>query len=156
MNINKEKKRYQSDAITAEQVKNQIKKVNDYWQSNHPVHANAFWHPAAYHTGNIAAYDVTGVEAYKKYMFALLGKPGFEKEKEEYILDDNKINYLLKVAPIVKFKEDLELMNDTQIETLFDVAVEEKLTDYSKCQELKKLTGKDVLKQVQLASDDEE
>ena len=47
-------------------------------------------------------------------------------------------------------------MNDTQIETLFDVAVEEKLTDYSKCQELKKLTGKDVLKQVQLASDDEE
>jgi hypothetical protein len=79
-----------------------------------------------------------------------------EKEKEEYILDDNKINYLLKVAPIVKFKEDLELMNDTQIETLFDVAVEEKLTDYSKCQELKKLTGKDVLKQVQLASDDEE
>jgi glucose-6-phosphate isomerase len=28
-------------------------------------------------------FDQPGVEAYKKNMFALLGKPGFEKEKEE-------------------------------------------------------------------------
>ena len=44
-----------------------IKKVNTHWQSTHPTHANAFWHPAAYHTGNMAAYEVTGEEAYKKY-----------------------------------------------------------------------------------------
>ncbi|MNC76614.1 Glucose-6-phosphate isomerase [compost metagenome] len=28
-------------------------------------------------------FDQPGVEAYKKNMFALLGKPGFEQEKEE-------------------------------------------------------------------------
>ena len=30
----------------------------------------------------INPFDQPGVEAYKKNMFALLGKPGFEKEKE--------------------------------------------------------------------------
>lgn len=82
--------------------------------------------------------------------------PEEDIDKIEYVLDDNKISYLLKVAPIVKFKEDIELMNQTQIETLFEIAVEEKLTDYEKCQELKKLTGKDVLKQVQLMAADED
>ncbi|MDR2951150.1 MAG: glycoside hydrolase family 88 protein [Prevotella sp.] len=53
--------------LTGEEVISQIKKVNDYWQSTHPEPANAFWHPAAYHTGNLAAYQVTGEEAYKKY-----------------------------------------------------------------------------------------
>ncbi|MDL2241828.1 glycoside hydrolase family 88 protein [Bacteroidales bacterium OttesenSCG-928-L03] len=44
-----------------------IEQVNDYWQLNHPEPANAFWHPAAYHTGNIAAYEITKNEAYKAY-----------------------------------------------------------------------------------------
>jgi glucose-6-phosphate isomerase len=30
-------------------------------------------------------FDQPGVEAYKKNMFALLGKPGFEKEKAEFL-----------------------------------------------------------------------
>ncbi|KAA6349093.1 Unsaturated rhamnogalacturonyl hydrolase YteR [termite gut metagenome] len=45
-----------------------INKVNTYWQSTaDPESANAFWHPAAYHTGNMAAYFVTGVEDYRLY-----------------------------------------------------------------------------------------
>jgi hypothetical protein len=44
-----------------------INKVNTYWQSENPVPANAFWHPAAYHTGNMAAYFVTGREEYLRY-----------------------------------------------------------------------------------------
>ncbi len=45
-----------------------IKKVNGKWQAEHaPDQANAFWHPAAYHTGNMAAYKVTGLEEYKNY-----------------------------------------------------------------------------------------
>lgn len=47
-----------------------IKKVNDYWQTNNPNHGNAFWHRAAYHTGNMAAYKVTGTETYKEYSLA--------------------------------------------------------------------------------------
>ena len=30
-------------------------------------------------------FDQPGVEAYKKNMFALLGKPGYEKEREELL-----------------------------------------------------------------------
>lgn len=44
-----------------------IIKVNNHWQQAHPEPANAFWHPAAYHTGNMAAYEVTQIEEYKLY-----------------------------------------------------------------------------------------
>ena len=62
----------QGDALvdsvwTKSNVIETIKKVNDYWQAENPEPAFAFWHPAAYHTGNIAAYEVTGNETYKKY-----------------------------------------------------------------------------------------
>ena len=44
-----------------------IVKVNRYWQDTNPEHSNAFWYPAAYHTGNMEAYFVTGREEYRKY-----------------------------------------------------------------------------------------
>lgn len=44
-----------------------ISKINDYWQSSHPEHGNAFWHHAAYHTGNMAAYQVTQNKKYLDY-----------------------------------------------------------------------------------------
>lgn len=44
-----------------------IKKVNTYWQNQHPNPANSFWHPSAYQTGNIAAYKVTKIEDYRLY-----------------------------------------------------------------------------------------
>jgi rhamnogalacturonyl hydrolase YesR len=45
-----------------------INKVNNHWQATHPASgSNAFWHPAAYHTGNMEAYSVTGNEEYRKY-----------------------------------------------------------------------------------------
>lgn len=48
-------------------VKEIIRKVNDYWQEQNPQPGNAFWHGAAYQTGNIAAYHITGEERYKQY-----------------------------------------------------------------------------------------
>ena len=44
-----------------------IAKVNQYWQSTRPAQVNAFWHPAAYHTGNIQAYLVTRREEFREY-----------------------------------------------------------------------------------------
>ena len=44
-----------------------IGKVNKYWQDTRPAEDNAFWHPAAYHTGNMEAYYVTGREEYRMY-----------------------------------------------------------------------------------------
>jgi rhamnogalacturonyl hydrolase YesR len=44
-----------------------IERVNDHWQATHPRPGNAFWHEAAYHTGNMAAYRATGREEYRRY-----------------------------------------------------------------------------------------
>lgn len=50
-----------------EEVEQIIHKVNQHWQETHPEHERAFWHQAAYHTGNIEAYKVTGKEDYLDY-----------------------------------------------------------------------------------------
>ncbi|MDA3878936.1 MAG: glycoside hydrolase family 88 protein [Prolixibacteraceae bacterium] len=55
------------DLPAKDEVKSLIVKVNDHWQSSHPKHGRAFWDNAAYHTGNMAAYDVTGIERFREY-----------------------------------------------------------------------------------------
>jgi rhamnogalacturonyl hydrolase YesR len=44
-----------------------IGKVNNHWQQTTPAQQWPFWHVAAYHTGNMAAYQVTHNEAWRKY-----------------------------------------------------------------------------------------
>ncbi len=44
-----------------------INKVNTYWQKNNSPETKPFWDVAAYQTGNMAAYEITKNEAYKKY-----------------------------------------------------------------------------------------
>lgn len=51
----------------AAQVREIIDRVNTYWQSNNPAETWSFWHPAAYHTGNMEAYRLTGNPAYLDY-----------------------------------------------------------------------------------------
>ncbi|MFV0290223.1 MAG: glycoside hydrolase family 88 protein [Mangrovibacterium sp.] len=53
-----------------EKTKDYIKLVNNKWQSDHTKHGNAFWHWSAYHTGNMAAYEVTGDVEYLNYSLA--------------------------------------------------------------------------------------
>ena len=48
----------QAKKWTADEVKHVIKKVNTYWQANHPAEVRAFWDHAAYHTGNIEVYKL--------------------------------------------------------------------------------------------------
>lgn len=59
--------KYQELPDSKEQVAQIIHKVNRHWQANHPEPGWAFWHNAAYHTGNIEAYKVTGEEDYLEY-----------------------------------------------------------------------------------------
>lgn len=47
-----------------------IDKVNTNWQKNHPAEATPFWHVAAYHTGNMEAYKLTGNREYLDYSIA--------------------------------------------------------------------------------------
>ena len=44
-----------------------IAKVNNNWQTNHPEPKTAFWHEAAYHTGNMEAYKITGDTTYLNF-----------------------------------------------------------------------------------------
>lgn len=65
---NKKKDEVQSQLPKNKQeVVDLIMKVNGYWQTNNPQPGNAFWHRAAYHTGNMAAYEVTNIEEYKNF-----------------------------------------------------------------------------------------
>ena len=41
-----------------------IDKVNTYWQSNNKAEVRSFWDNAAYHTGNMEAYFLTGEQRY--------------------------------------------------------------------------------------------
>jgi len=50
-----------------EEVLATINKANNYWQSNNKAEVRAFWDHAAYHTGNMEAYEVTKNETYKTY-----------------------------------------------------------------------------------------
>ncbi len=65
-----------------------IKKVNDHWQSSHPDPGIPFWDNAAYHTGNMAAYAVTGEEKYKEYSLLWANKNNWKgatsDKKEEW------------------------------------------------------------------------
>ena len=54
-------------AKEAAKIRSIIAKVNDYWQKNNPAEATPFWHVAAYHTGNMEAYRLTGNPDYLKY-----------------------------------------------------------------------------------------
>lgn len=51
----------------SEQVRATIARVNDAWQAKHPAEGSAFWDNAAYHTGNMEAYLLTGNEAWRDY-----------------------------------------------------------------------------------------
>ncbi len=51
----------------ANQVRGIIQKVNNYWQTNNKPEVRSFWDNAAYHTGNMEAYFLTGNEAYRAY-----------------------------------------------------------------------------------------
>ena len=61
------KKNTEARTWTKPEVVEVIRKVNLRWQQQNPRPASAFWHPAAYHTGNMAAYEVTGDTTFLNY-----------------------------------------------------------------------------------------
>lgn len=53
-----------------DQVVEIIHQVNRHWQETHPQHERSFWDNAAYHTGNMEAFFLTGDSAYYNYSLA--------------------------------------------------------------------------------------
>ena len=62
-----QKKNSASVNTTKTEVLSIIDKVNFNWQNNNKPAGRAFWDVAAYHTGNMEAYFITGNEDYRKY-----------------------------------------------------------------------------------------
>jgi unsaturated rhamnogalacturonyl hydrolase len=84
-----QKKSLKADT-SKQEVLNIIDKVNRYWQTANPPQARAFWDVAAYHTGNMEAYFLTGNEDYRKYSEAWaehnrwMGAKGTDKSAWKY------------------------------------------------------------------------
>lgn len=51
----------------AKTVRNIITRVNNHWQAINPAETNAFWDNAAYHTGNMEAWRLTGNDDWRAY-----------------------------------------------------------------------------------------
>ena len=74
----------------AGEVRTIIDKVNTKWQSSHAPQATSFWHVAAYHTGNMEAYKLTGNKEYLDYSMAWAehndwkGAKGNDRSKWKY------------------------------------------------------------------------
>ncbi|MFC5462806.1 glycoside hydrolase family 88 protein [Massilia niabensis] len=56
--------------ITRPEVLAALRRANDYWQANNPPQQWAFWDVAAYHTGNMAAWQLTQNPAWRNYSTA--------------------------------------------------------------------------------------
>lgn len=53
--------------VGADQALEALNRANHYWQSTHKAEIKQFWDNAAYHTGNMEAYALTGDTAYLNY-----------------------------------------------------------------------------------------
>jgi rhamnogalacturonyl hydrolase YesR len=48
----------QARSWSGDEVREVIRRVNNYWQTNNPAEVRAFWDNAAYHTGNMEVYKL--------------------------------------------------------------------------------------------------
>ena len=74
----------------AREVRALIDRVNTTWQTAHPAESWSFWHVAAYHTGNMEAWKLTGDPRYLAYSEAWAqhnewkGAKGTDRSKWKY------------------------------------------------------------------------
>ena len=69
----------------AAKVRSIIDKVNNSWQSRNNPEATPFWHVAAYHTGNIEAYRLTGNKKYLDGMGGAQQVEGRNKQRPQQV-----------------------------------------------------------------------
>lgn len=70
-------------ADEAKEVRRIIDKVNTHWQKTNPPEKWSFWHVAAYHTGNMEAYKLTGNPDYLDYSEKWAEHNGWQGAKEK-------------------------------------------------------------------------
>ena len=78
-------------------------------------------------------------------------EPENAKEPQNLIaLSDNQMRHYMVTMPLETFKEKINSLKYEQIMSLADYAIENKLSDFNKCEIIKKLCGKDIIKAIQL------
>ena len=87
-------------------IVNIIYLVNDYWQANNSPEKSAFWHYAAYHTGNMEVYHLTKNEKYRQY-----SERWAEHNEWKGAKSDNKSDWKYTYGE----KDDYVLFGDWQI-----------------------------------------
>lgn len=70
-------------ADEAKEVRRIIDKVNTHWQKTNSPEKWSFWHVAAYHTGNMEAYKLTGNPDYLDYSEKWAEHNGWQGAKEK-------------------------------------------------------------------------
>lgn len=80
---------------------------------------------------------------------------GLEPEEAEepvniMVLSEQQKQRYLKFAPIQDLKQICSKLTRTEIDNLIDYAIKNEIIDYEKCQFLKDLTGRDIMKSIEL------
>lgn len=110
---------------TKDKVKSIIVNVNNAWQQNNTKHERAFWDPAVYHTGNMEAYSLFNIKAWRDYSLAWAEQNKWMGAREK---DSRKWKYKNYGEG-----QDYVLFGDWQIcfQTYLDLYFAEEEYDYS-------------------------
>ena len=78
-----------------------------------------------------------------------------EGQAEKFkILNHGQIIKLLRLDPIEKLEETLKTLPKEQVNRIAEVAIEEKFTDFDKCNLIKKYCGIDIISSVQMLNEE--
>lgn len=69
------------------------------------------------------------------------------------LLDEKKMENLLKNVPLAVFKKEVSQLTRVQVDSLITYAINNQIIDPAKCSWLKDLTGKDILKAISQKED---
>lgn len=85
-----------------------------------------------------------------------LESEGTKTPTEVIPVDEKYLNRVLKLMPIAEMKKAIEKMNDNQLRELVDFAAEQNDIQFDRMDVLKKMTGIDIVKVIELKRSKEE
>lgn len=81
--------------------------------------------------------------------------PELDKDLKPTILSEEDMKELMTNSSVSDFRKTLETLSKVQIEKLVQFAIDNKLTDYTKCHILKNRTGRDIVEIIRLTDESE-
>lgn len=72
------------------------------------------------------------------------------------ILTENQIKRLLTTAPLEEFKKTVQEVGKEQLNEIITYAIKNEITDFNRCEFLKELSDRDIIKAIQLNRMDKE